>query len=117
MTIIGFSGSRTLKSEEQGTVSAVLENIAVDDDTQIHVGDAAGVDEFVRRYYEGRAKVIIHVADWKTHGRAAGPLRNARIIENIDALYAFPRLGNARGTSNAMQAARAKGIPVVETPL
>ena len=53
----------------------------------------------------------VYPADWRTHGRAAGPLRNARMIAEgkPDLVIAFK--GN-RGTQDCCRKAEAAGIPV-----
>lgn len=48
-------------------------------------------------------------ADWKTHGRAAGPIRNAQMAEAADALIVFP---GGRGTANMVEQARKRHLPV-----
>ena len=50
-------------------------------------------------------------ADWKTYGRAAGPLRNARMIAEgkPDLVLAFP---GGRGTADMTRKARAAGVEV-----
>lgn len=55
--------------------------------------------------------VEIHPADWKTYGRAAGPIRNKEMALCADALIAFWD-GHSRGTKNMIDEARAAGIPV-----
>lgn len=58
--------------------------------------------------------VEVHRADWKTHGRAAGPLRNhAMVASGADLCLAFP-LGRSPGTRGCMRLAAAAGIPVKE---
>lgn len=51
-------------------------------------------------------------ADWKTHGKAAGPLRNQRMIDEgkPDLVIAFP---GGRGTADMTKRARLAGIPVI----
>lgn len=53
------------------------------------------------------------VADWKAHGRAAGPIRNKRMLDEgkPDLVLAFP---GGRGTANMMRQARDRGVRVVE---
>ena len=50
-------------------------------------------------------------ADWRGHGRAAGPMRNADMlaIGVPDLVVAFP---GGRGTANMVKQARAAGIRV-----
>ncbi|ATI15672.1 hypothetical protein [Bordetella phage vB_BbrM_PHB04] len=53
-----------------------------------------------------------HPADWATHGRRAGPLRNRKMLElKPDGVVAFP---GGRGTADMADAARAAGVPVWE---
>lgn len=73
-----------------------------------HFADMWGadyLDEEPRRY----------PADWKTQGRAAGPIRNQQMVdENLDADYVlgFP-LGESRGTRGCMTYAESKGLKVI----
>lgn len=62
------------------------------------------------------ARKILHapfVADWRQYGKAAGPMRNARMIAEgrPDLVVAFP---GGKGTANCVAQARAAGIEVVE---
>jgi hypothetical protein len=52
-------------------------------------------------------------ADWKTHGKAAGPIRNQRMIDHgqPDLVLAFP---GGRGTADMIRRARVAGVPVTE---
>lgn len=52
-------------------------------------------------------------ADWEAHGRAAGPIRNARMLAEgrPDLVLAFP---GGRGTADMVRKAKAAGVPVVE---
>jgi hypothetical protein len=56
-------------------------------------------------------------ADWDTHGRAAGPIRNAVMVKTgADVCLAFPMTGS-RGTIDCMRRAKVARIPViVRTP-
>ena len=54
-----------------------------------------------------------HPADWERHGRAAGPIRNLKMIRlGADVCLAFP-LGKSPGTRHCMREAAKAGIPVV----
>jgi len=50
-------------------------------------------------------------ANWKAHGRAAGPLRNQRMLDEgkPDLVLAFP---GGRGTADMVRRAEAAGVPV-----
>lgn len=52
-------------------------------------------------------------ADWATHGRAAGPIRNQRMIDEgkPDLVLAFP---GGRGTADMVRRARAANITTIE---
>ena len=82
-------------------------------DTLIH-GGARGADEGAAVWgaSEPACKVLAFPADWKTHGKAAGPIRNARMIREgkPDVVIAFP---GGRGTANMRALAEAAGIPVI----
>lgn len=90
-----------------------------DVDTRRHItlvvhGAATGADTLARNWARSRGKESIgYPADWKRHGRAAGPKRNARMIEEgkPDLVIAFP---GGRGTADMVTQAKAAGIEVVE---
>ncbi len=54
-------------------------------------------------------------ADWESHGRAAGPIRNKRMLDEgkPDRVIAFP---GGKGTANMVRQAKARGIEVLEVP-
>lgn len=60
----------------------------------------------------------VHFADWKTHGRAAGPLRNkAMVAAGADVVVGFPahadRSEGSRGTWNCLDYAVAADLLTV----
>ena len=79
-------------------------------DVLVH-GACRGADEIcarVAQFYG--AYVEPHPADWKGHGKAAGPMRNREMLSaNVDMLIAFP---GGRGTANAVMTARELGVSV-----
>lgn len=54
-------------------------------------------------------------ADWKTHGRAAGPIRNQRMIDEWKPTLVIAFAGG-RGTADMIRRAKAAGIEVREVP-
>lgn len=48
-------------------------------------------------------------ADWDTHGKAAGPIRNEQMADYADVLVAFWD-GKSRGTKNMIDQALKKGL-------
>lgn len=78
-------------------------------------GHASGADSLGERYAsEHGLETELHPADWKAHGKAAGPIRNKEMAEVADALIAFWD-GASRGTKNMIDTAKSKGLKVVVT--
>lgn len=77
-------------------------------------GGAAGADYLAARW-SVRANLNDHArypADWTMHGRAAGPIRNQRMLDEgkPDLVVAFP---GGRGTADMVRRAEKAGVPVV----
>lgn len=74
-------------------------------------GDANGADRLSGEWAGARGvSVEVHPADWKKHGRAAGPIRNQKMLEEKpDLVVAFP---GGRGTADMVRRAREAGIEV-----
>lgn len=86
---------------------------AIPDVTCIIHGCATGADSEAMIVAE--ALGIKHApfrADWQKYGRAAGPIRNRRMITEgkPDLVVAFP---GGRGTADMVRRARVAGIPVM----
>lgn len=80
--------------------------------TIIVSGGARGVDGFAEIAARARGmRVVIYPADWQKHGKRAGFLRNATIVENCDRVVAFWD-GESRGTKSTIDLARKAGKPV-----
>lgn len=92
---------------------AMLDEIAEKNDiTEIISGGATGADNFGEEFAKiNNIKLTIFKADWKTHGKAAGPIRNKRMAEYADCLYAFP---GGRGTQSMINEAKRKGLIIWE---
>lgn len=84
---------------------------------QIVSGGAAGVDTAGENYANC---VDIDVerfpADWKTHGKAAGPIRNKQMAEYADALLLIWD-GESKGSANMKKEMLKLGKPVYEVIL
>lgn len=91
----------------------VMENCS-SGDVVIH-GAARGVDEqaMIAAQTLPGVKHLPFEADWNRYGRAAGPFRNRRMLEEgkPDFVVAFP---GGRGTANMVSQAKAAGVKVVE---
>lgn len=84
------------------------------DPSEICHGAASGADSLAG--IVGREMQIIVTrfpADWDTHGKAAGPIRNKQMLAEFkpDLVVAFP---GGRGTEHMKKIARDAGVPVVE---
>lgn len=80
--------------------------------SQVVSGGAKGVDRLGEEYATVmNLPLHIYEADWERHGRAAGPLRNAKMAENADALIALWD-GKSRGTKNMIETAKKRGLIV-----
>lgn len=55
----------------------------------------------------------VYNADWKTHGKAAGPIRNQKMLDEgmPDLVVAFP---GGKGTADMVFRAKKKGVEVIE---
>lgn len=99
------------------------------DDLIFRVGDAKGADAIVSAHLrEAKVEPVVYVAHWDAEGKAAGAIRNRRMLLGLDAhdphpmrpadlLVAFPEPGMAKpikgsGTWNAIEQAHWRGIEV-----
>ncbi|VDS07601.1 hypothetical protein PARHAE_00778 [Paracoccus haematequi] len=75
-------------------------------------GGAKGADRLAYEWAASRFVIVHNVpADWKKHGKAAGPIRNQQMIDEHqpNALIAFP---GGRGTDDMIKRAKEAGLPV-----
>ena len=82
------------------------------DVSEVVSGGARGVDQLGEWWaaHEG-LPVKVFKADWKKHGRAAGPIRNRQMAEYADALLAIWD-GESPGTKNMIEEAQKRGLKV-----
>lgn len=75
-------------------------------------GGATGADRLAREWAQDRGVPFrTEPANWTQFGRAAGPLRNARMLAlEPDGVVAFP---GGRGTENMVRQAEEDGVPVM----
>lgn len=77
-------------------------------------GGAPGADHLAWEWAGARrVSCEVFIADWRAHGRAAGPIRNQQMLDEgkPDLVIAFP---GGTGTRDMTSRAKAAGIPVVE---
>jgi hypothetical protein len=80
--------------------------------TVVHGDCPTGADTHAHRWAADHdQRIETHFADWKAHGRAAGPIRNkAMVAAGADLCLAFIRNGS-RGATGCAALAEAAGIP------
>jgi hypothetical protein len=84
--------------------------------TLLIAGGARGADTMAAKWASDRGvRTRIFMARWNIYGRAAGPIRNTRMLRKgrPDLVVAFP---GGRGTAGMVALARDAGVEVV-TPL
>lgn len=84
--------------------------------TVIH-GNACGADQGGAEWGRSEhARVVAYTANWKRDGKAAGPIRNRRMLTEgkPDVVIALP---GRRGTANMVGIAEAAGVPVIRAML
>lgn len=82
------------------------------EDIVIVSGHASGADAQGEKYVQERGfQLEIYPPDWKVHGRAAGPIRNAKMASVAHALIAFWD-GKSRGTKNMIDTAKKHNLQV-----
>lgn len=75
-------------------------------------GHASGADTLGENFaIDHNLQCELYPADWKRHGKAAGPIRNAEMAEVADALIAFWD-GQSHGTKSMIELAKRKGLQV-----
>ena len=80
--------------------------------TELMQGGATGADQFAMEWAATKPEIKRYVchADWETHGRAAGPIRNEKMLTwKPDLVVAFP---GGVGTADMVRRAEAAGVPV-----
>ncbi len=80
--------------------------------SEVVSGGATGADASGESfaYFEG-LPVKKFPADWQTHGKAAGPIRNRQMAEYADAVALFP---GGRGTASMFNEATKAGITIYD---
>lgn len=78
----------------------------VEDITSIISGGAKGADTLAEKYaLDNNIPITIFPADWNTHGKKAGYIRNVTIWDNSDLGIAFWD-GSSKGTEHSFKLAK-----------
>ncbi len=81
-------------------------------DIEIVQGGATGVDRSAKYISSvANASMKEFKADWNTHGRAAGPIRNKQMAEYADALILIWD-GKSRGSASMLKEAEKQGLDI-----
>lgn len=100
--------------QDRARVFDVLDNLHAANpiDLLIH-GNAKGADQLADEWAIGKCDTSTFLPAWEEHGKAAGPMRNQRMLdEGKPALViAFP---GGRGTADMVNRSKSAGVRVVE---
>jgi hypothetical protein len=78
--------------------------------TKVICGGAQGVDRLGEKYaFSHDLPIQYFLPDWKTYGKAAGPIRNREMAENADALILVWD-GKSRGSASMIEKASANNL-------
>lgn len=111
MTIIGCGGR---DYRDWGRVCCILDWLHSQSPiARVVQGGASGADMLVAGWAIFRGiPVWACLADWDTDGKAAGPIRNAWMLEfRPQAVVTFP---GGRGTANMRRLAMKAGVPIIQ---
>lgn len=91
-------------------MNAVIEYVAsLPTGTVVITGGARGVDITAETAAKKRGlEVMVHLADWETFGKAAGHIRNQKVVDDCDKLVAFWD-GSSPGTKGTISLASKAG--------
>ena len=93
-------------------VDACISEITNEDSLTIISGHCSGVDMMGEQYAKEHGLGLeIFAADWKKYGRAAGPIRNKKMVDAADYIIAFWDQ-TSRGTKSTITYAKQQGKSV-----
>ena len=101
-----FTGGRDYNNRQK--VKEVIDALRPD---YVHVGDCkTGLDRFVKEYvmHIGLPHRV-HEAEWDEHGKAAGPIRNRKMLEDAAPEAIVVAFDGSKGTRNCMKTAMEMG--------
>ena len=109
-----IAGGRDFTTEEHYELLKEVCSKTLSKCTNIEIvsGGAQGADALGERFAkEFNYDIKLFPANWKEHGRAAGPIRNREMAEYANALIAFWD-NKSRGTKNMIEEAKKRDLQV-----
>jgi len=107
-----IAGCRTLTMKEHFTDVLIAVKQSGFDITEVVSGKAKGADTLGEKYAKLTRKPIKEFpADWDTHGKSAGMIRNNQMAAYGECLIAMWD-GKSRGTLNMINSAHKKNLPI-----
>lgn len=109
-----IAGSRGFDDYEylEQKVDYKLSQLALTHHVEIVAGGARGADRLAERFAKRRDFTLtIMKADWNTHGKSAGYLRNQEMADYADYLIAFWD-GDSPGTKHMIDIAKTGGLRI-----
>lgn len=105
------AGSRSLQGGDAERLIYSALNLCPLEFTEVVSGAAHGVDSYGEKWAEANFYPVVRFpADWRTHGKAAGAIRNAQMAEYADALV-YIRYDSTPGTQDMINKMVKKGKP------
>lgn len=102
--------------DKPAAIEVILEGLAVTTEwLTVIEGCARGADKVACEWEDSVATHAHYPADWNTHHRAAGPIRNRKMLEEgqPDVVFAFhDNLEESKGTKDMVKIAHKAGVPV-----
>lgn len=110
--IVVVAGGRNFTDETYARIKLNEMHYNIAPTLVIQGGCMTGADMLVRDWAKsfGVPCATFH-ANWRYHGRAAGPIRNRSMAKVADVCMIFP---GGRGTSSMKTAARKNGLKVID---
>ena len=99
---------------DHNTIKSVLSNYSKE--IIVITGGCRGADTIAENVAKNLGMTVqVFNADWKKYGRAAGPIRNQKMLEEKpDLVIAFhENLDNSKGTKDMVNRARKAGIEIM----
>ncbi len=99
-------------NEAKEFINHCLKSFNAEDTFVFLSGNCRGADQLGERFAEETGlSVELYPAEWKKHGKAAGPIRNKKMVAACDAVICFWD-GKSKGTRSLIQYAKEMQKPL-----